>query len=157
MAQQLVFFDIDGTLCVPTYKDKEGKFVVGFSDEGWFEFCRENGDDGYKYCKPVKPVVRYAEKRKSEGAKLFVLSTAQSKEEIASKIKYINETFPGLFERVLTVSADIQKLEIMGRIAHEYGGNYTDVEIVEDTYATILKANEIGIKATHISSIVCDL
>ena len=156
MNQELVFFDIDGTLSVPRYNDN-GRLVIGFSDEGWENFCNNAGEDGYRDCIVVKPVVRYAEKRKSEGALLYVLSTAHYENEVKSKHKFINETFPGLFEEVLTVPRDPDKLTVISGMAEERGLKLSECELVEDTYATILKANEIGIKATHISEIVCNL
>lgn len=154
---ELVFFDVDGTLSVPTYIDKYGKKVVGFSDEEWLNYCKKTGEDGYKDCIVVAPVARYALKRKADGARLFVLSTAQLPEETAAKIKFVNDRFPGVFEEVITVAHDAQKLSVMSDKAKECNVDITDCEIVEDTYATILKANEMGIKATHISQIVCEL
>lgn len=154
---KLCFFDIDGTLVVPLYKDKNGNTVVGFTDEEWFEYCEKSSPEGYKYCKPVMPVIRYARQRKEEGARLFVLSTAQSLGEIESKKHYINENFPGLFEGVLTVDKDSQKIEIMNKMAMDAGVEVKECELVEDTYANILKANDAGFTATHISSLVCDL
>lgn len=154
---ELVFFDIDGTLCVPTYKNKQGETVVGFTDEGWYEFCITMGEDGYKDCIPVKPVLRYAGKRHDDGAKLFVLSTAHTKEETSAKIKFVKTKLPDLFEEVITVAHDADKIPVMLDKAEKYGLEAKDCEIVEDTYATILKSNDVGIKATHISSLVCDL
>lgn len=157
MAGKLAFFDIDGTLCVPRYKDKHGNFVIGFSDEDWFEFCEKAGEDGYADALVVQPVKRYAESLKEAGVRIFVLSTAQSPGEIAAKEKQMGIFFPGLFEKVITVGHDPEKLSVIKEYASKYDCELPDCELVEDTYSTILKANEIGIKATHISMLVYDL
>ncbi|MCR4960824.1 MAG: HAD-IA family hydrolase [Lachnospiraceae bacterium] len=154
---KLVFFDVDGTLIVPIYKNKKGKMVVGFSDEEWFEYCETQGEKGYQYCKPVMPVIRYAREKKAEGAKLFVLSTAQTPGEIKAKEHYAEVNFPGLFDEVITVPHDHMKVEVIEAKAEEEGVQLSDCELVEDTYANVLKANDAGIVATHISSLVCDL
>ncbi len=154
---KLIFFDMDGTLCVPEFKNKNGERVVGFTDEGWYEYCTTMGEDGYKDCIPVQPVIRYARVKKEEGAKLFVLSTAHTKEETAAKINFVKTKLKGLFDEVVTVEHDADKIPFMLNTAKNMGMEACDCEIVEDTYATILKSNDAGIKATHISSIVCDL
>lgn len=154
---KLAFFDIDGTLCVPRYKDKYGKYVCGFTDAEWFEFCENSGKEGYRNCITVKPVERYAHSLKEKGVKLFVLSTAQSFGEIEAKKAHILETFPSLFEEVITVEHDSIKMDVIKEYADRFGCELRECEIVEDTYSTILKANDLGIKATHISMIVCDL
>lgn len=154
---KLVFFDVDGTLCVPTYKNKNGDLVVGFTDEGWYEFCVTMGEDGYKDCIPVQPVIRYARKKKEEGARLFVLSTSHTPEETAAKVKFVKTKLPDLFDEVITVGHDADKIPVMLKKAAGMGASAIDCEIVEDTYATILKSNDAGIKATHISSIICNL
>jgi len=154
--QELVFFDIDGTLAVPRYY-VDGKYVSGFTDEGWMEFNKRERENGYNHCITVKPVERYARKRKKDGALLFVLSTSQYEEETMAKVKFINDRFPGLFEEVITVSKDPLKLETIKEKADKYNTVLTSCELVEDTYSTLLKANEIGIISTHISSIVCEL
>lgn len=154
---KLVFFDIDGTLCVPRYRDKHGNLVCGFSDADWFEFCENAGKEGYRDCITVKPVERYAHELKENGTKLFVLSTAQSLGEIEAKKTHILRTFPSLFEEVITVSSDPMKMDVIKEYADKYGCDLRECEIVEDTYSTILKANDLGIHATHISMIVCNL
>lgn len=154
--KELVFFDIDGTLAVPRYL-VDGQYVTGFTDEGWFEFNKRERENGYNSCIVVKPVERYARKRKEEGAVVFVLSTSQTEEETMAKVKFVNDNFPGLFEEVITVAHDPEKLYVIRQMAEKYGIELTRTELVEDTYSTLLKANEVGIVSTHISSLVCDL
>ena len=156
MSMELVFCDIDGTLCVPRYRDGD-RYVVGFSDEGWAQYCRRTGKDGYADCIPVQPVVRYLTERKAQGAELYVLSTSYSEEETAAKVHFVKEHFPELFRDVITVDSDDEKLTLMREMAGRSKVGLEDCEIVEDTYRTILKANELGIRTTHISAIVCDL
>ena len=153
---KLVFFDVDGTLSVPIYPDG-GREVIGFSDEGWLEYCRTAGEDGYRLCKPVEPVKRYAEKCLSEGSVLYVLTTSQMEEETAAKRKFVERHYAGLFAQVLDVRHDKEKLDAMREKAQEHGLLLTDCELVEDTFATLLYVMQAGVKATHIASLVCDL
>lgn len=156
MERELVFFDIDGTLAVPRYF-VNGEYVSGFSDEGWYEYCVSQKENGYNHCIPVKPTERYAKKRKNDGAILFVLSTSQTPEETSAKVKFVSDKFPGLFCEVITVAKDAMKLEVISEMASKFNTTLTKCELVEDTYSTLLKANEKGIIATHLSSLVCDL
>lgn len=156
METKLAFFDLDGTLSVPNYYT-DGRIVTGFSDKGWQEYCDSRGEDGYDHCKVVKPVKRYAERLAAGGAVLCVLSTCHYDSERKAKEKFLKVNYPGLFQKLITVDADLIKIDIIKQMAEERGLTLAECELVEDTYSTLLKANEIGIKATHISEIVCEL
>lgn len=151
-----VFFDLDGTLSVPCYMS-EGRLVVGFTDEGWFNHCTTLREHAYDYCKVVKPVMRYAEKRHSEGAVLYVLTVAQTEGEILAKKRFVDDRFPGLFKEVISVAANADKIAHMLGYADYMSMDRSEIEIVEDTYPVILKANDNGFVATHVSEIVCEL
>lgn len=153
---KVAFFDIDGTLSVPYYFT-EGKFVVGFTDEGWFNHCATEREHCYDYCKVVKPVKRYAESLKESGAKLYVLSVSQSEGERLGKIKFINDNFSGLFDEIIQVEHNADKVIVMTEYATKNNLDHSEIEIVEDTYSIVLNANDNGFKATHVASIVCDL
>lgn len=153
---KLCFFDIDGTLSVPIYND-HGKMVVGFTDEGWFEHCATQREHAYDDCKPVLPVKRYAEALLAAGTKLYVLSVSQSEGESLAKERFIETHFPKMFEEVIMVDNNPAKLTEIQRIAGDCGVSLSECELVEDTYSNVLMANDNGIKATHIASLVCDL
>ena len=153
---RLAFFDVDGVLSVPIYKEKD-EFVIGFIAETWKAYCMEHGEDTYQYCKPVLPVKRYAENLQAEEVVLFALTATQSDAETQAKRKFLSKHYPGLFEEVLTVASQNEKLETIKIISQRYGAQLTDCELVEDTLSTLLEVRQYGIKPTHISAVVCDL
>lgn len=150
------FIDLDGTLSVPNYL-VNGKIVVGFSDEGWFNHCTTMREHAYDYCKPVRPVERYIRKLHDEGADLFILSVAQTEGEKLAKINFVNTHFKGLFKNIVFAAKNSEKISIMNEYAYNNKLSHNEIEIVEDTYSVILNANDNGFKATHISEIICDL
>jgi len=153
---KLCFFDVDGTLSVPIYNN-HGKLVVGFTDEGWFEHCATFREHAYDDCKPVLPVKRYAEKLKAEGTKLYVLSVSQSEGENLAKQRFVEMHFPGMFDEVIMVDCNADKITVIREHATREGVELSQCELVEDTYSNVLMANDNGIKATHIAALVCDL
>ena len=156
MKTKLAFFDIDGTLSAPYYP-VEGELKPGMTDEQWITFCKEYGEDSYFFCKPVMPVKRYAEKLREQGAELYVLSTSQTPEEDISKVKFIGRFYSGLFQEVLTVRRDADKVGRILELAEQKKIEADACELVEDTYSNVLLAVTNGIRATHISQIVQDL
>ena len=151
---KLVFFDMDGTLSVPIYKDAEGNDVLGFSQEEWERYCVLNGEDTYQYCKPVEPVRQYAKRRKAEGAKLFVLTTSSMSFENDAKRKFANRYYPDLFEDIIAVGKDAMKAVVMRHMAEKFQTSLCNCELVEDTYATLLDVVSQGMKGTHITHII---
>ena len=156
MKTKLAFFDIDGTLSAPFYP-VGGELRAGMTDEEWLDFCRTYGDDSYRFCKPVAPVKRYAEKLKADGAALYVLSTSQTPEEDSSKVRFIEENFPGLFDGVITVRTDAEKVPEILRRAQNAGIPALACELIEDTYQNVLAAVIGGLKGTHVSQLVWEL
>lgn len=156
MEIKLAFFDVDGTLSVPRYRNN-GQYVIGFSEEDWVTHCVTSGENAYDDCLPVAPARRHAEALKQAGARLFVLTTSMSEAETAAKKKFIRENFPGLFEEVIAVPSDAEKAGEIRRRAEEAGVSLSACELVEDTYATLLAVLPLGIRGTHISRLVWDL
>jgi len=153
---KFAFFDLDGTLSVPRYFTN-GQFVTGFTDEGWFNHCETMREHAYDYCLPVQPVKRYAEELLNEGARLYVLSLAQTEGERLAKVRFINTHFEGFFEDIIYVSSNKEKTSVILDFAMEKGALPSECELVEDTYSNVLNANDNGIKATHISYIIYNL
>ena len=152
---KLVFFDVDGTLSAPQYP-VDGELQVGMSDERWIRYCEEYGEDTYQYCRPVPMVKRYAQKRKAEGAALYVLTTCQGEAELHAKEKFVKRHYDGLFERVIPVRRDADKLTVIRQMALEQGRILQECEIVDDTYAILLHACVSGVKATHVANIASE-
>ncbi len=153
---KLAFFDMDGTLCAPRFY-VDGKTAAGMSDTAWLEYCAKNGEDTYRFCKPVPSVVEYAQELKSHGAKLYILSMSMSDAESAAKRKFTAQNFAGMFEDVRIVASDAEKLPVIREIAEKAGVRPEECELIEDTYATVLAAIVAGMKGTHVSHIYCNL
>ena len=149
----MAFFDMDGTLCAPRFY-VNGKIVGGLSDTAWLEFCDKNGEDTYRFCKPVPLVTEYAQTLRDHGAKIYVLSTSQTAPENAAKQKFVKQNYPaGFFTEVITVEHDADKIPVIRKYAEREGVRLEDCELIEDTYATVLAAIVEGIKGTHVSFI----
>ena len=73
------------------------------------------------------------------------------------KISFVNRHFEGLFEEIIFASTNAEKISIMDDYAIANGLNHNQIGIVEDTYPVVLKANDNGYAATHISEIICNL
>ena len=150
---RLCFFDVDGTLSAPYYP-VNGQMHPGMSDDGWIHFCAKYGEDAYQWCKPLPKVREYAAKRKQEGAKLYVLTTSQTSFETRAKVKFVSENYPDLCEDIIAVSKDEWKWEVMRALAQQEGADLSEIELVEDTFTTVLKVDQMGMVGTHISTIV---
>jgi hypothetical protein len=85
---------------------------------------------------------------------LFALSTSQTSFEHEAKQKFLDTHYPGLFSGLITVGRDAYKQQVIAQMAKLRGIALKECELVEDTYATLLEAGELGIKVTHISMIL---
>lgn len=151
---QLVFFDLDGTLSVPEYRDN-GKPVIGFHTlEGWVNYCDTYGDKAYQFCSPVLPVKKYAVQKQTEGARLFVLTAVLCESEVGAKKDFLAEHYPGMFEEMITVGGASEKGGKIKEIANRENVTLEHCELVEDTFTTLLDVMGDGIKVTHLSEIV---
>ncbi len=153
---KLAFFDMDGTLSAPRFY-VAGRMVAGMTDAAWTEFCKKNGEKTYDYCKKVPLVAEYAEKLKSGVTRLYVLSTSQTEEEAAAKRRFTAQKLPGIFDEVINVPHDRDKIPTIRRIAEERGVKPEECELVEDTYALVLEAITAGMKGTHVSHLYSGL
>ncbi|MBR2562638.1 MAG: hypothetical protein IKE31_10905 [Eubacterium sp.] len=149
----LAFFDLDGVLSAPQYPVPSGEMSIGFTAQGWLAYCNKSGEDSYGLCRPLPAVRTFAASLKQEGAKLYVLSTIYSEYEPAAKRKFISTWYPDLFEDLLFVQKDLQKLSVIEKNAAEAGCSLQECALIEDTYTTLLAACERGITCVHLSNI----
>lgn len=157
MATKLAFFDFDGTISVPEYL-VDGEIKIGYPTiPSWREYCDGLGREAYKTCRPVKPVRRYADKLKAEGARLFILTGIRGQGEVLAKEEFLKDHYEGYFEEMFTVTEAEDKLQVIKEVAAREGVALTDCELIEDMYPTLLGVLASGIKATHISQIVAEL
>ena len=148
------FFDVDGTLSAPEYREADGTPVVGFTQEGWTAYCRRTREHAYDFCSPVAPVEAYARKLKAEGTRLYVLSTSATEIEEIAKKAFIERCFPDLFEELLSVKNDDLKTDVIERMAASSGVRLSECALIEDTYMTVLKAHVKGIKAISVANVI---
>ncbi|MCQ2546935.1 MAG: hypothetical protein MJ161_05245 [Clostridia bacterium] len=157
MTTKLAFFDFDGTISVPEYL-VEDEIKIGYPTvPSWQDYCNAKGKDAYKTCRPVKPVRRYADKLKAEGAKLYILTGIKSEGEVLAKWEFLKDHYDGYFEDMLMVKTPEEKLGVIKKVAEEEGVLLHECELIEDMYPTLLGVLADGIKATHISQIVAEL
>ena len=150
------FFDVDGTLSSPCFM-VEGKPVLATDDDRWAKYCKEMGEDGYKWCRPIPQVGDYAKKLKESGATLFILTASSSAPETASKWKFVNTHFPGLFKELYAVEHDHEKCPFLLKKAAELKAAPEECEMVEDTFRILIETATKGIRSTHITTILTGL
>ena len=151
---RLAFFDVDGVLSAPQYPVPAGDMAIGFTLQGWLDYCETTGEDGYRFCRALPCVKEFASELKAEGARLCVLSTCHAEQEPAAKITFIREHYPDLFDEYLFVWEDAEKTPTIEQKAAENGCSLQECLLVEDTYSTLLSAFQRGILCVHISNII---
>ena len=152
---KLVFFDVDGVLSVPRYLIG-GRMTIGTTNEKWKEYCRIHGEDTYEYCVGISAVRKYAEKRKAEGARLFVLSAVACEEEERAKDKFVARCYPGLFESCHYVYHSSEKVSFIQETAERMGVPVSSCELVEDNLELLFDANTAGIIPMHLSMLIAE-
>ena len=151
---KLAFFDVDGTLSAPRYPHEDGRMDIGFTDQGWLDYCEKAGSHGYDYCLPLPPVRAFAEDLHRAGARLFVLSSCLHAREPEAKTVFVQKHYPGLFEDFFYVLHDGEKVQLIEKKARETGVPLSSCILVEDTFSILLKAYAQGITAVHIANLV---
>ena len=151
---KIAFFDIDGTLSAPCYPDGKGGLVIGFSVEGWETYCNASDDEGYLSCGVITPVKEFAESLAAQGTELFILSAATYGSEKKAKRRFINEYYPSIFKECLFTDHENEKVPLILQMAADRGLLPENCLLVEDTYNTLLSANDSGITSLHVSNIM---
>jgi FMN phosphatase YigB (HAD superfamily) len=149
---KLIFVDIDGTSSAPVYM-VDGKPQIGMSDEAWDPFCREKGDDSYEYCEPVPALKAFLEEQKALGNRIFILTVVYNDHEPGAKQKFVDKNYPGIFEKVISVGSEDEKIGTMKEYAEKEGVQYEDCILIDDTYALLLRTLCAGFGAVHITNI----
>ena len=149
------FFDVDGLLSAPVYPTAIGADTmgIGMAEKEWLRYCILKGEDGYEHCRPVPCVRRYARALKESGCALYVLTASGSTPESIAKQKFIRIHYPDLFDEFFAVPAKEDKIPFMEEFGAVNGLEAGEMELVEDTYSTLLDASSAGFKCTHLSNI----
>ena len=151
---KLAYFDIDGTLSAPRYPDGNGSFVIGFSVEGWERYCEDMQERGYLSCGILPPVRDFAAGLKAAGVTLYILSAATYTSEELAKKTFIREYYPDLFKECFFVRHECEKVPLIEEAAAQRGIPLSECLLVEDTYNTLLTANDHGIRAVHVANVI---
>lgn len=148
-----VFLDIDGTLSAPVFKG-DRRWVSGFSDEDWLRVNVQ----GYSYDKCIAPklVKDYIRALSLAGKKLFCLTTETFSFAYYNKVRFILENYPEIEnqEDILFVSKDSDKITLIKEIASRDDIKLSECLLVEDTFSTILLAEQEYISTMHISHLL---
>lgn len=150
-----VFFDIDGVLSAPRYLNKENKFVSGFSDNDWIEY-NINFPQSYKNCIAPNLVKQFVSACALADKKLFCLTAEDNAFSYFSKVDFVLSNYPEFKNErdILFTSSSKLKLELIEYIAKRDSLRIDECLLVEDTYHTILNANQLGISTMHISHLL---
>lgn len=150
------FFDMDGTISAPKYINF-GKAVVGFSPENWIAYCNLVKNDTYKHCKVVEPILEFARQLKKNGTHVYILTMSLSQAEIDAKRVFIRDhALHTIFEECIFVDTNDEKIDVIRQYAKQHYYPLTQCMLVEDTYTTLLKTAELGIKSVHVSNIIAN-
>lgn len=147
------FFDIDGTLSVPVFVNKEGIPGLGFPASEWPKFVKEHRNHSYDNCMVLPAMREYLAFLKDHDVECIILSASSDKAEDDAKIAFCRKRFPGIFSEYLFVKHAAEKPTRILEYAHQHGARPSDCMIVEDMYETILTAKALDIQGVHISHI----
>lgn len=152
-----VFFDVDGVLSVPRYKnfDKE-EYVSGFTDENWLKFDIFS-EHPYKDCiapKTMKKFVHVLHKNRGICKKIFCLTVDDNSFSYNSKKRFIKEHYPEIKEEnMILVASTGMKKDVIRYIAEKDNINVKECLLIEDTFQTIIDAELAGISNLHVAGI----
>lgn len=150
-----VFFDIDGVLSAPRYLNEENKFVSGFSDNGWVEY-NVNVPQSYKNCVAPKLVKQFVSACALANKRIFCLTADANAFSYFSKVDFVLSNYPE-FENerdILFTDSPKLKLDLISYIAKRDSLRIDECLLVEDTYPTLVEANQLGISTMHISHLL---
>lgn len=152
---KIAFFDLDGVLSIPRYKNSDGIITCGMLDTDWFDRC-QNEDDIYKYCIPPKQIINLLQKLKNNNTLLFVLTHETNSGAYFNKVDYVLKNYKDYFtdyRHVLFVNKTENKIKLIKSYAKKYKLTLDQCLLIEDTYDTCLLATNNNIKAMHISEL----
>lgn len=152
---KIIVFDCDGVLSTPLY-EKNNHMVQGTDnydenkDFSWIRYCMEH-NDSYKYCDAPDKMKNLVNKY-SKSKDLYVLTTEVSSFALYDKIMFIKRNYGNVFDdKIHFVSQDNLKVPVLLEIAKIQGVKLSELVLIEDTFATCIKACDAGISAIHIS------
>lgn len=156
MERKVAFFDMDGTLVAPLFKDKSGKMVVGFPEAEWIEFCNERKGAAYDDCLPMYNIINCAKQLIAKGYVVEILTVTLSDGENLAKRHWVdnNPEYKSIFSDVICVPDEHSKIEYITDYLHRNNISPHNCILVEDSFSTVLKAIPLGINAIHISHIL---
>ena len=152
---KIAFFDLGGVLSVPRYADAYGNIGCSVPDDYWFKYCNWKSDV-YALCKPIKQTKELLQELKKQGTRLYVLTHETNSGAYFNKVDFVLNNYREYFEsyrQVLFVNKTEKKVDIMQVLCEKYGVAHNNCLLVEDTYDTCMKANELGYQAMHISEL----
>ena len=85
-----------------------------------------------------------------------MLTSTQGENENKGKRKFIGQHYNGIFEEVIPVAHDADKIKVIKAMAEEKGVKLSECEIVEDTFKILLETVCEGIVSTHVANIFAE-
>lgn len=152
----IAFFDLDGVLSVPRYRDSHGNITCGMSDDDWFDIC-QNRLDVYKDCVVPNQVLNLLETLKKNNATLYVLTHETNSGAYFNKVEYVLNNYKEYFNsyrKVLFVSKSSDKVKLIQSVLSSENIPYSRCLFVDDSYDLCLQVSLEGIQALHISELL---
>lgn len=155
--KRVAFFDFDGCLVAPMFKQSDGKYNIGFLGYKYDEFMN-NADHGvYRHTAIVRPVHSFAVDLHSKGWTLNVLTGGTTKTERHEKRQFVDKhfnTISNIFKDVMFVQQPGEKVEAILAYAKEHDIKPENCLLVEDNYVTLLRAAKAGIKVMSVAHVI---
>lgn len=85
---KIAFFDLDGVLSIPRYRDIDGNISCGMLSEDWFITCQST-EDVYRDCEVPIKVINLLRRLKNNGTKLYVLTHETNSGAYFNKVNFI--------------------------------------------------------------------
>lgn len=146
------FFDLDGVLSVPRY-NMDGRIVCGGPSD-WWEKYNSLHTDAYRLCRSPRFIKKYVANLNKNGVKCYVLTVARKNCTKQNKETFIAENYKNMFEKILFVEENAQKVEVMIAFAEEHGVPRDEIYFVDDTFQNDIDAAVAGINAHHVSEFI---
>lgn len=149
----LIFIDIDGTLSIPRFMNKNNTIVSCMDEEDWINHCVIDNTP-YGLSTPVKGMLEYIKFCKNNNCKVFTLSTCMSSFESKGKNLFL-DTYYGenLFDDRIYVANDKFKVKIIKAVCEKYGKDYSEALLIEDSLSVMIMTNKEGIETVHVTEI----
>ena len=156
MPGKIAFFDMDGTVLAPYFRNPDGTDVrIGYPAGEWQSVFDGEGRD-YMSCIQVQPVVEYARQLKADGAECHILTCCHSDGERKAKRAWFESAKcpKDIFSHIMFTESMDGKIEAVKALAGLQTIELSDCLIIDDDLMFCINARNAGIPAVHVSHVL---